>query len=61
MRVVPSISSVGGSNQSEIENKDTSGEVMMKYLKDSGGIIPLLLLMMGAIVGLSILLLVVSC
>lgn len=33
----------------------------MKVLKDSSGIIPLLILMVGAIVGLVILLLVVSC
>ena len=33
----------------------------MKYLKDSTGIIPLILLMLAAIFGLFILLLVVSC
>jgi hypothetical protein len=34
---------------------------MMRVLRDSAGIIPLLILMVGAIVGLFILLLAVSC
>jgi hypothetical protein len=52
---------VGSYNHSEIENKEVSGGFVMKYLRDSAGIIPLILLMLVGIVGLFIFLLVRSC
>jgi hypothetical protein len=61
MNLPISISWNSDSNHSEIENEDASGGLMMKVLRDSAGIIPLILLMLVGIVGLFIFLLARSC
>ena len=44
-----------------IENREVSGGFMMTCLRDSAGIIPIILLILGAIVVLFILLRIISC
>ena len=59
--VEKSISCFGGSNHSESENREVSGGFIMKHLRDSAGIIPIILLILVAIVALFILLRIISC
>lgn len=61
VKQVTSISCFGGSNQSEIENKDVSGGFVMRIIRNSSGIIPIILLLLVAIIALFILLRIVSC
>jgi hypothetical protein len=43
------------------ENREVSGGFIMKSIRDSSGIIPIILLILGAIVALFILLRIISC
>jgi len=61
VKQVTSISCFGGSNQFEIENKDVSGGFVMKIIRNSSGIIPIILVILVAIVALFILLRIISC
>jgi len=61
VKQVTSISCFGGSNQFESDNKDVAAGFVMKIIRNSSGIIPIILVILVAIVALFILLRIISC